>query len=144
MDLPKLHSVSTRKNGSRRIQINCSEPLITDQSGKNEADVNNIMKQYAKTGMLPQITIPGQYLDISNLPSLEEAYNIVNRANNLFLELPPTIRKLIDNDPSKLENFISDPNNADLLIKHNILVERKTEVTDPPKVQVTEKTTKEK
>lgn len=96
-----------------------------DQSFKNSCDVNIIMAQYAKTGMLPQNTsIPARFIDNTTIPSLEHAFDIVNAAYEAFFELPPTIRKLMDNDPSKLENFIADDNNRDLLIKNGILVDK--------------------
>ena len=136
-------------NGLRRVQYDCSEPLITDQSSQKESDINNIMKQYGITGMLPNITIPGEYRDNSNTPTLEAAYDIVNAANEAFFQLPPNIRKLMDNQPSQLENFIADPNNADLLKKHGILISKnevpvstltKPVTTEP--VVITEKTKK--
>lgn len=142
--------VISQQNNRRRVQYNCSEPLITDQSGAKEADINNIMSQYTKHGMLPQTSNLGEYLDNSNLPSLEQAYDIVRNATDAFLTLPPVIRKLMDNDPSQLENFISDANNRDLLVKHGILTPPQKEVpvstltkpTTTEPVVITEKTKK--
>lgn len=120
-----IKTISKRKNGTRRVTLDCSEPLITDQSGKNAADINTIMEQYKKTGMLPQQTIRQPiYQDNSIIPSLEEAFNIVNSAVEQFSELHPDVRKLMDNDPAKLELFINDEKNADILKKYNITVEK--------------------
>ena len=93
----------------RRTTIDCSSPVLTDQSYKNACDINVIMEQYAKTGLLPhQTSLEPQYLDNTLVPSLEIAFDIVSAASDAFFSLPPDIRKLMDNDPSQLENFISD------------------------------------
>lgn len=106
----------------KRVTIDCSEPQITDQSFKSQCDINVIMAQYAKTGMLPnQITIPPEFRDNTNTPSLEDAHNIVKGALNAFNSLPLDLRKLMDHNPQNLENFIADPNNGDFLRKHGIL-----------------------
>jgi len=109
------------------------QPLLTDQSDLKSSDINVIMKQYAARGENPHLD-PSQfrYEDVSNLPTLETMFDIVNNAQNEFMKLPADIRRLMDNDPSQLENFISDANNADHLVKYGLAVPRKTEVKDPP------------
>lgn len=131
----------------RPYSVDFSEPQLTDQSYANACDINVIMAQYAKTGLLPQnSTIPPRYIDTTQVPTLEQAFSAVNSALEAFNDLPPTIRKLMDNDPSQLENFIADPNNADLLLKHGILIQTKpTESTlskVPPEAQLPKTTEK--
>ena len=63
-----------------------------DQSYKNACDINLIMEAYAKTGLLPQTTtIPPKFVDNTGIPTLEEAFNVVNNAVNAFYELPPLV-----------------------------------------------------
>lgn len=104
------------------VSIDCSEPKITDQSYKKSCDINVIMAQYAKTGMLPcaNTSVP-RYIDNTTIPNLEQSFKIVNTAIDMFNELPPTIRKLMDNDPSKLESFVMDPKNKNLLIQEGLI-----------------------
>lgn len=110
---------------SRPVNHDFSEPQLTDQSYANACDINVIMAQYAKTGMLPQQTIvQPTYQDNTSIPSLMDSFNIVNQAYDQFMELPPTIRRLMDNNPANLENFISDESNTDILMKHGILVQK--------------------
>lgn len=110
------------------------EPSLTDQSDLQSSDINYIMKQYEKTGMLPiNEKIQGIYQDNTDLPSLETAFNMVKSAQDAFESLPADVRKLMDNDPSQLENFIADPNNRDYLVKKGLLVENYLEPKDPPK-----------
>lgn len=137
-------SSQRKNNGSRRLQYDCSEPFITDQSSAKESDINTIMALYNKNGTLPQVSIPGEYRDNTQVPSLEEAFRIAKNAQDAFYSLPPTVRRLVDNDPAQLENLISDPKFADILVKEGVLVERTKPATDKPNVQVAEKTEKEK
>lgn len=118
-------------NPRKRIQLNASEPKITDQSGKKQCDINNIMAQYAKTGMFTHLSKSvSQYIDNTLVIPLEDAHQIMSDAKDLFNQLPAQIRKLMDNNPQNLNTFISDPNNQDILIKHGLLTLRKAKITD--------------
>ena len=102
-----------------------------DQSFKKQCDINVIMKQYENTGMLPQQThIQPRYIDNTEVPTLEEAFEATNRAMEAFYDLPPEVRRLMDNDPSKLENFIADSENHQVLEKYGIIVKTPIEKHD--------------
>lgn len=101
------------------------EPSLTDQSDLKSSDINTIMEQYVKTGMLPvQERIQAIYADVSEVPSLETAFKIASEASELFSQLPAQVRLAMNNDASEMENFVSDTNNTDFLIKHGVLVEK--------------------
>lgn len=117
----------------KRHSIDASSPKKTDQSGKNMSDINNIMDQYMKTGLLPVTqTKVAQYIDNTEIMSLEQAHDQIQHAKELFYELPATIRKLMDNDPTKLHSFITDKENYDILVKYKMI---------EPKVKKVEETT---
>lgn len=138
--------VSTNHSERRiRVGIDCSSPVLTDQSSKKSSDINHIMLQYSKTGLLPvdQRKV-ASYMDNTEIPDLMEAQAQIRAARELFMELPAKIRKMMDNDPTKLVEFLNDKENHDILKKHNILEEKKKEITqvelsapakvDPPAV----------
>jgi hypothetical protein len=105
-----------------RNKVDASSPVLTDQSMVKNQDINNIMKKYQKTGVLPQTRQAlAQYLDVSEVPSLEEAHEAIIEARNMFNELPSDVRKLMDNDPTKLHEYCSNPENADFLVKRGVL-----------------------
>lgn len=107
------------------VHLNCSEPLLTDQSYKRSTDINSIMAQYAKTGMLPNFRKnPPMYIDETQIPDAITSFNIVNRAQELFQELPAIVRKAMDNNPALMENFIANEENHDFLLKHGVLTKR--------------------
>lgn len=110
----------------KRVSLDCSKPVLTDQSDLNSSNINTIMQNYAKTGLLPvQQDRIAQYVDNTEIPSLEEAYEQIAHAHSLFMELPAKIRKMMDNDPAQLSEFLQDPDNKEILIKHKILNKEK-------------------
>lgn len=120
-------SVITRYGDRVRVQLKDFGDSLTDQSSKKSSDINQIMKQYAKTGMLPQYSKKQPvYFDETLIPDAITSFNVVNRARELFYELPSSVRKLCDNDPSKMESVLSDPTNQDFLVKHGVLLKRET------------------
>jgi len=113
----------------KRVQLDCSSPKLTDQSYKNLCDINNIMAQYAKTGTFGHVASrQPQYIDNTTIPNLEDAFSIARNATELFNSLPADIRKLMDNNPVNLESFVHNPDNADMLLKHGLIVKRETQV----------------
>lgn len=114
------------------VSLDCSSPLITDQSYKNACDINVIMANYVKTGMLSHTTtITPKYLDCTEVPSLERAYELIYAAEDAFAALPPDVRKLMDNNPSNLELFIQNPVNADILERNGLILKKEPKQTDP-------------
>lgn len=111
-----------------------SDEQRTDQSAKKSCDINNIVKQFAKTGILPKSDKIPHYGDFSDVPTLEEAFNIANNAADMFYELPASLRKLIDNDPSKLEAWLSDKKNDNLAIEFGL--RQKPEPVKKPEIIV--------
>jgi len=98
-----------------------SDKQMTDQSIKKLCCINNIVEKFSKTGLLPENTKIPQYLDMSHVPTLEESYDVTIRASNAFYALPAALRKLINNDPSELLNFIADGENKEICIKYGLI-----------------------
>ena len=53
-----------RKNGSKRVCPVLSDKIIVEKEHAKMADINNIVKQYKKTGVLPYIK-QAFYADVS-------------------------------------------------------------------------------
>lgn len=102
--------------------IDCSHPKLTDQSYKGSSDINNIMKRYKKTGILPETKKHlAKYVDNSNIPSIEDAHNVIMEAKNLFMQLPAEVRKKMGNDPANMVDFVKDEKNKDYLVEKGLL-----------------------
>lgn len=110
-----------RPDGSTRVQVFNEEPTLAMQQFKDEVDVNNIMKKYRVTGVLPVTGKTGRYLDVSDLPNYQESLEIVMKAEDSFNSLSAEVRKRFDNDPQLLFDFLKDPKNKDEAIKLGLI-----------------------
>lgn len=118
-------TITKRKNGTLRVQQKCSGISKTDQSDKNMCDINSIMKNYVKSGILPNFKEKvAQYIDTTQIPSYIDAHKQITRANKLFEDLPSEIRKLMDNNPANLEKVIQNPLYKEKLLEYGILEEK--------------------
>lgn len=106
---------------------------LTQQHFKQESDVNFIVGRYLKTGEMDWINErPPHYGDVSDIPvDLLGAYEAVERAELAFGDLPSEIRKSLDNDPSRLSEWLLDEKNRDLAIKHGLIVSPTNTVVEP-------------
>lgn len=125
--------ITKRKNGTLRVQLKPEGKSMTDQSDKAMCDINKIMHNYVKTGVLPNIKEKiGQYLDVTKIPSYIEAHAQITLAKELFLSLPSEVRKLMDNDPGKMEQVINNPDYKQIMLKHGLIEEIKNTNEVPP------------
>ncbi len=102
----------------------------TDQSQAHMCNINNIIAQYTKTGLMPEFKQKvAHYIDNTKFDSFEQAFNTVVEANELFQNLPSEVRKAMDNDPTKLEAFLCDNSNLELLNKHGLIEQKNNDKT---------------
>jgi len=98
----------------RRVQFFCEGPSATKQSMKEECDINGIMKRFEKTGVLVHVEKRQAYFDdVSTVPDFAQAVAVVEKAREMFMSLPATIRREFDNDPASYVAFCADPANLD-------------------------------
>lgn len=99
-------------SGSKRVPTLVRGASMTQQSFKDECDVNVIMNRYLKTGVLPDNLNQreAQYLDCE-VQDFQYAMQLVAGAQSLFNNLPSSIRNRFDNDPARLLAFVNDENN---------------------------------
>lgn len=117
--------------------LDCSIlPDRTKQANKDECDINKIIKRFEKTGMVDHLnTTEPYYADVSELVGYQEALNVVNKAEELFLSLSTEVRERFGNDPQKLFEFVNKEENIPEMVKLGIAVLREPvkakEVTPP-------------
>jgi len=103
-------------NGRYRSAKVFTAPSLTKQAHKEEADINSILKKYTVTGTVPINQRPATYMDISNIKSYEESFNIVEQAKESYMSLPIEVRKKFKN-PLEFINFVQNPQNEKALIE---------------------------
>lgn len=96
-----------------QVGIDCSKDTpITKQSFRDECDINKLMAQYQKTGVMTHLTrgLPS-YGDFTNAADYHTASTKVLEAQRAFDELPAEVRTRMRNDPMKLLEFLEDEKN---------------------------------
>lgn len=130
-----------RKNGSLKISSLNTDPSLTQQQFKDECDINNIIKTYSQTGVLPVSTKVGAFLDVSNVADYQTSLQTVYEAQRAFDALPSKIRTRFENDPNLLLAFIEDDKNYDEALSLGLLEKPKpqnlnsTSQTQTPQTQ---------
>lgn len=107
MKFRSRYSVTGEKPG-----IKFDQPSQTLQSFKDDADINCIIARFVNTGVLVDPTVPvsrvPQFGDFSDMPSYQEAQNVIVAANNAFANLPSKIRERFGNDPAAYFQFVQN------------------------------------
>lgn len=105
MKFNSRYSVTGEKPG-----IKFDQPSQTLQSFKDDADINCIIARYENTGVLVDPTVPvsrtPQFGDFSDMPTYQEAQNVIVAATNAFNALSSKIRERFGNDPAAYFQFV--------------------------------------
>jgi len=106
---------------SNESGLRCEDATRTQQHFKDETDINNILRQFNITGLLPKKALTPQYGDFSGIYDYHSALNAVIAAEDDFMTLPATLRARFDNDPQELIEFLNNPENKDEALKLGLL-----------------------
>lgn len=106
------------------------DPGLTDPSHREDCDINTILDRATKTGVMPGTNKQALYGDFSDVPDYMAAQEIVLQADAQFAALDAKARKRFDNSPTKMLEFMADPDNLDEAIKLGLATRRAQ--TPPP------------
>lgn len=106
---------------------------FTDQSFREECDINTIMARYQSTGELPVLNSQeGQWLDVTGM-DFQTHMDFIIEAQGMFDQLPSSVRDRFGNDPAAFLDFASDEQNRVELAKMGLLTPEATEaILYPP------------
>lgn len=137
-----LSSMYVEKDGSNpSFSLDCSNlPSLTRQEFADDANINTIMAQYEKSGVISHInTTPPAYLDVSDVPNLANAIQLIRDSETAFMTLPAKTRLEFDNDPVKFIDWAQNPDNIDKLREYGLAEPlpidpppTKVEIINPP------------
>lgn len=102
---------------SNESGLACEEPTLAQQQFKDECDINNILRQFNVTGLLPQAPLSPRYGDFTGITDYHSALNAVIAAEDGFMALPADLRARFQNDPEQLIEFLDQPENYDEAVK---------------------------
>lgn len=98
---------------SNESGLRCEDASRTQQHFKDETDINNILRQFNVTGLLPQKAMSPRYGDFTGVGDYQTALNQVIAAEGEFMTLPAQLRAKFNNDPQELIEFLNNPENID-------------------------------
>jgi hypothetical protein len=112
------------------------EETKTEQSHKEEVNINNIVARYAgKEELIAKVASLTEFVydDVTN-NDFQEMMNQMIHARDTFSNVPSQIRKQFNNDPAAFMDFVLDKNNSDQLIEWGL--KKAPEVVQPIEVAV--------
>lgn len=120
------------------VNLDCSHDGRTRQEFADECDINILLQQYERTGVLNHFNNGApQYLDVSDVPDLQTALDVVSRAQTAFMTLPAAVRRDFDNDPVKFVEFAEAPENLEQMRKWGLAApEKPADAVSPAPVGV--------
>lgn len=106
----------------KRVTITTGSETLVKQSHKDECDINNILAQYKRTGIVTHVRNSGiTYEYLPDQMDFQEAMGVVRQAEEAFQALPAAVRERFGNDPAALLAAVHDPDAAEELRKLGIL-----------------------
>lgn len=114
--------MAKKRTYRRPIKLECDQSKrITEQAHKHECDMNYILRNYQKTGLIRHAKkYEGTYDDVS-VQDFQEAMFLVNQAQQSFMDLPSNVRARFENNPAKFLEFTQNPANRDEMAAMGIL-----------------------
>lgn len=103
---------------SDETALHCKDETLTDQSFKDESDINTIIDRFG-IGEHP-VTAQQWVTDVDITEAATDYQSVLNQmveAAAQFNSLPAKIRSRFDNDPHLFVEFVSDAANVDEMIR---------------------------
>lgn len=108
---------------------------LTEQCHKDMCNIDNIMRQYDKTGLITHVNnAVADYGDFTEVNEYQESLDMVMEAQSAFDELPSHIRKKFGYDPGAFFEFATNPENKEELI--DLGLANKPVVVQPTEVKI--------
>lgn len=123
-----------RPNETFRYMSVNTEPSLTKQAHKEECDINNIVQAHMSGAAVTHFNkYEGQYGEVSG-DDFRASMDKILKAQQMFDDLPSSVRNRFGNSPAAFLDFASDANNAEELV--NMGLAEGTELNPKPAEKV--------
>lgn len=113
----------------RKVTVGPFNDGKTKQAFKDDTDINRIVARYQKTGIMSFVAEHKLEYGFATSRDFRESMEIVAQANSMFEDLPSSLRKRFENDPSKFLDYVQDEKNLDEM--YELGLAKKPPVPDP-------------
>lgn len=134
-----VHGVTDPNAWALESALVCKDRSLTVQSQAEDADINVIVARFMSGAPLPVVAMPPMVGDFTNVPDLRGAMDILNAAQDSFMELPAQVRSRFENDASKFVDFVyssDSPEHLAELRRMGLAVPEKPPVVEAPPMKV--------
>ena len=104
-----------------RLQKDFTGESQTQQQFKDECDINNVVRQFAKTGHIHHLNNSEPNYGLADSTTYHDAMNIVVQAQQEFDAMPSEIRAKFGHSPENFLSFVENPDNAQELYDMGII-----------------------
>jgi len=112
---------------------------LTQQHQADEADINKILEKWFRTGVLDHVNQREQvFADATLVPDYATAQLHISIVNDHFMSLPSKDRLFFNNDPGQYLDFVSDPANAEALVKMGLATAAQVDAVTAAQVAASE------
>lgn len=98
---------------SNETGLECLDESKAIQSAEEDSNINTIVRRFGISGELPGGFDMPQSGDFTGIPDFHTAMNLVRKAQEEFVKVPPEIRARFGNDPAAFMRFVDDDANRD-------------------------------
>lgn len=135
MKLPFIRSPYNydRDAVSDETGLKCEDATLTQQHQAEEADINNIIARFVRTGEMPSVStrVPLNE-DVSEYGTYHEVLSAMKSAQARFYELPEAIRARFGDNPEELMQFLDEDENREEAEKLGLVVRKEAAASEPP------------
>lgn len=117
------HNSFDRKLHSDLFGLVFDEPSLADQSQRDDADINVLVRRWMRTGVMPQVRSVGMYGDFTGVGDYQSALERVRAADDQFMSLPADVRRAFGDDPGALLRALDDPAQHAELVRLGVLTQ---------------------
>lgn len=118
---PKNGTHYTAIDTPPKVKVGPFEETRTRVSEQNATNINTIVKQYDRTGYLPQVDREALFLDVTEMPDYRTSLDLIQKADDMFMDLPADLRARFDNDAAIFLDWTSDEDNREEMVELGML-----------------------
>jgi hypothetical protein len=102
-------------------RLDCSDlPSATQQQFADECDINNILKQYERTGLVTGNQAIARYIDAAAAPDFQDMLHTRMEVTDCFDQLPLNLKQHFGNADNFVD-FISNSENHDEAVRLGLI-----------------------
>lgn len=109
-----------------RTGIRFSDKTPTKQSFQDECDINKIMAKFQKTGAINHANRHEPQYAFASGEDFRESLEIISKAQDMFGDLPASIRSTFNNKPDEFLTFVQNPDNLSEMAELGLLTPEAT------------------